>query len=80
MKTIKTTEEMSSHPGEKRAWEHKRASEHAFAREKPKTDWKNGLQICGEGTKSRKRPTPVVGKNPNGKYQLIYSICRRALR
>jgi hypothetical protein len=30
---------------------------------------KKGLQICGGGTKSRKRPTLVVGKKPNGQSQ-----------
>jgi FkbM family methyltransferase len=28
------------------------------------------LQICGAGIKSRKRPTPIVGKKSNGKYQM----------
>ena len=32
-------------------------------------DWKEDLQICGAGGKSRKRPTPGVGKKPNGKCQ-----------
>jgi len=40
-------------------------------REKPKTNWQNGLQICGEGSISRKRPTRVVGKNSNGKSQVM---------
>jgi len=38
-----------------------------FAREKPWADWKKRLQIRGAGGKSRKRPTLVVGKKPNGK-------------
>jgi hypothetical protein len=37
------------------------------AKEKRKADWKMGLQFFVEGTRSTKRPTPVVGKNPNGK-------------
>jgi hypothetical protein len=40
------------------------------AREIPRADWKRDLQICGEGRESRRRPTLVVGKKPNGKYQL----------
>jgi hypothetical protein len=34
---------------------------------------KKGLQICAEGSKSTKRPTLVVSKNPNGKsrFKLI---------
>jgi len=35
-------------------------------------DWKKDLQICGAGRKSRKRPTLVVGKKPNGECQLIW--------
>jgi hypothetical protein len=33
-------------------------------------DWKKGLQIRGEGTKSGKRPTLVVGRKSNGKSQM----------
>jgi len=36
-----------------------------------RADWKKDLQICVEGTRSRKRLTPVVGKKANGKYQII---------
>jgi hypothetical protein len=32
-------------------------------------DWKNKLQIQGEGRKSRKLPTPFVGMKPYGKCQ-----------
>jgi hypothetical protein len=39
-------------------------------REKPRTDWKKDLQTRGEGRDSRKRPTLVRGKKPNGKYQI----------
>jgi hypothetical protein len=53
----------------------KKASKHPSAREKPRTEWKNDLRICGAGRKSRKRPTLVVGKNPNGKFQLIQTKC-----
>jgi hypothetical protein len=41
------TEEMSSHPREKRAWEDKTATAHPRAREKSRADWKKDLQICG---------------------------------
>ena len=34
---------------------------------KPGADWKKDLQIRGAGRKSQKLPTPVVGRNPNGK-------------
>jgi len=34
-------------------------------------------QTCGEGRKSRKRPTLVVGKKPNGKSQVISDGLRR---
>jgi hypothetical protein len=74
MKTMETTDEVSSHPGGKGAWEDRRASEHPLAREKSRPDWENGLQICVEGTKSRKRLTPVVGKKSNGKSRIKFPI------
>jgi hypothetical protein len=40
------------------------------AREKPSVDLEKDLKTCGEGRKSRKRPTLVVGKKPNGKPQV----------
>jgi hypothetical protein len=61
---------VSSHPGEKGLGRTKRHRKTPSAREKPRTDWEKDLQICGAGGKSRKRPTLVVGKNPNGKSQL----------
>ena len=70
MKTTETTEEVSSHGVEKRVERHKCQRSAPCAREKPRADWKKDLQICGAGRKSRKRPTLVVGKKPNGKYQI----------
>jgi hypothetical protein len=70
VKTPENTEEVSSHPGEKGLGRTKRHRNTPSAREKPRTDCKNDLQICEAGRKSRKRPTLVVGKNPNGKSQL----------
>jgi hypothetical protein len=34
------------------------------------TGMEKDLQICGTGRESGKRPTPVVGKKPNGKSSL----------
>jgi hypothetical protein len=70
VKTPETTEEVSSHGVEKRAERHKCQRRAPFAREKLKADWENGLQICGAGRKSRRRPTLVMGKKPNGKSRL----------
>jgi hypothetical protein len=41
-----------------------------FAREKPRASCKSGLQIYEAATKSKKAPTLVVGKKPNGKSKL----------
>jgi hypothetical protein len=71
VKTPETTEEVSLHGVEKRVEGHKYQRSAPFAREKPRADRKKDLQICGAGRKSRKRPTLVVGKNPNGKSRLI---------
>src|ERR1700722_16603207 len=40
------------------------------AEEKRMADWQKALQICGKGTKSRKRRTLVVGKKSNGEYRI----------
>src|ERR1017187_2721711 len=56
--------------GEKGLGRTKRHRNTPSDREKPRTDWKNDLQICGPGRKSRKRPTLAGGKNPNRKSQL----------
>jgi hypothetical protein len=37
---------------------------------KPRAGWKNDLQICGAGGRSRKSPTPVVGMKSNGKSKV----------
>jgi hypothetical protein len=39
------------------------------AREKPTSDWENGLKTCGAVRELRKKPTLVVGKKSNGKYR-----------
>jgi len=43
----------------------------SLCQKKTEADWNKELQIRGAGRKSRKRPTLVVGKKSNGKYQLI---------
>jgi hypothetical protein len=45
-------------------------SEALLSPDKTGGDWKKDLQTCEAGRKSRKRPTPVVGKKPNGKCQI----------
>jgi hypothetical protein len=62
-------EEVSSHRVEKGAERHKGQRSVPDAREKPGLDWKIDLPTFGVGGKSQKRPTLVVGKKPNGKYQ-----------
>jgi hypothetical protein len=57
---------------EKRALETKKKLEHSCAREKRRSVWQKDLQICGAREKSREGPTLVVGKNPNGKSQVIH--------
>jgi hypothetical protein len=71
MKTTATTEAVSSPPEENEHWNTKWRRTTSCAGQKPVVDWKNELQIQGEGRKSRKLPTPVVGKKPYGKYQFI---------
>jgi hypothetical protein len=57
--------------GWKSVWQGTKSTETPpCAREKPRADWKKDLQTCCEGRKSKKRPTLVVGKKPNGKSQL----------
>jgi hypothetical protein len=70
VKTPENTEEVSFHPAENRLGRTERHRNTPSDREKPRADWKKGLQICGAGRKSRKRPALVVGKKPNGKNQL----------
>jgi hypothetical protein len=69
MKTMATTEEVSSHPAEKGHRSPKRHWNIPSAYESPKLDWEKGLQICESGEESQKRPTPVVGQKPYGKCQ-----------
>jgi len=49
MKTTATTEEVSSHPGEKERWEQKGHRNTLRVREKPRADLKMDLQINGAG-------------------------------
>jgi hypothetical protein len=74
MKTMETTEEVSSHGVEKRVKRRKCQRSAPFVREKPRMDWKKDLRIFGVGGKSRKRATLVVGKKPNGKSRLKTEI------
>ena len=67
MKTIETTEEVSSDGMEKCVERRNWRQIVTCAREKTRVDWKKSLQICGAGRKSRKSSTMVVGKKPNGK-------------
>jgi Regulator of chromosome condensation (RCC1) repeat len=67
--TPETTEQVSSHGVEKRFEGHQCQRIAPFAREQRTADWKNGLQTYGAGRESRKSPTLVVGKKPNGEYQ-----------
>jgi len=52
VKTTATTEEVSSHPGEKEHCIQKWRRNNSRAGKKPRADWKNGLQIRGAGRKS----------------------------
>jgi prepilin-type N-terminal cleavage/methylation domain-containing protein len=61
---------VSSPTGEKGQWSQKWQRNTPSVREKPRADRKKGLQICGEGTASRKMLMPVAGKKSNGKSQL----------
>jgi hypothetical protein len=70
MKTTETTVEVSSHGVKKRVKRRKSQLNTPCVREKSRADWKKALQICGVGRESRKRPTLVVGKKPNGKCRI----------
>jgi hypothetical protein len=70
MKIKETTEEVSSHPGGKGHWRRKKQRNTPSAREKSRAEWQKGLQMCGEGTESRKMLTLVVSKKSNGKSQI----------
>src|SRR5271155_2810696 len=69
MKTMATTEAVSSVGMEKRVERHICQRSAPVIREKPMVDWKMDLQYCGTGRKSGKHPTLVVGKKPYGKSQ-----------
>src|ERR1035437_4971412 len=73
MKTMETTEEVSSPRVEKRVKRRHWQQIEPCAREKPRVDWKKDLQVCGEGRESRKRSTLVVDKKPYGKCQITSS-------
>jgi hypothetical protein len=51
VKTTTIREEVSLHPGEKGQWIKKWHRNTSCAEEKPRSDWKNDLQICGTGRK-----------------------------
>ncbi|MGO8926831.1 MAG: hypothetical protein ACLQU3_08075 [Limisphaerales bacterium] len=51
MRTTETTEEVSSHPGEKKAWEHKKGSEHPLCQRKTE----GGLETWLANLWSRKK-------------------------
>jgi hypothetical protein len=70
MKTTATTEAVSSPPEENEQWHTKWRRNTTCAGQKPRVDWKNDLQTYEENRKSRKPPTPVVGKKPYGKSQI----------
>jgi len=72
MKTTATTEAVSSPPEENEQWHTKWRRNTTCAGQKPRVDWKNDLQTYEENRKSRKPPTPVVGKKPYGKSQFYY--------
>jgi hypothetical protein len=63
MKTMETTEEVSLRAVEKREERNKKHGNTPSAREKPKTTWQNGLQVCGEGSGPE---SPAVGGCPEG--------------
>jgi len=71
MKTTATTEAVSLPPEEKWHWIQQWRRNTTCAGQKPRSDWKNDLQIQGAGRKSRKPPTPFVGIKPYGKSQVI---------
>ena len=75
MKTMATMEELSSVGLEKREERRNWRQIVPCAREKPLANLKKTLQIRGAGRKSRKRPTPVMGKKPNGKSRLKCAGC-----
>jgi hypothetical protein len=78
VKTTATTEKVSSHGVEKCAERHKCQRRAPSARGKRRADHKTGSQIGGAGRILRKGSTPVVGKNPNGKCQVISFQCTSA--
>jgi hypothetical protein len=67
---METTEDVSSRGVGKRAERHK-SQRAPLCQRKIEAGLEKRLANLGEGRKSRKRPSPVVGKNPNGKDQLI---------
>ena len=66
-KTPETTKEVSPHGAER----HKGCRSAPFAREKRSTDWNKNLQICGAGTKIRKRPMCSWERIQMGNVNLI---------
>jgi hypothetical protein len=70
MKTMETTEEVSSDDPVKRVKRLKYQRSALVARGKRTADHKTGLQNCRTGRKSGKHPTLVVGQKPYGKSRL----------
>jgi hypothetical protein len=56
--------------GWKSVWKGTKGNKTPPVPEKKRVRTGKDLQTCGEGRKSRKGPTLVVGKKPNGKYQI----------
>jgi len=71
MKTMKNTEEVSSHPGENGRWEPKQSMKHPCSRESPARTGKKSLQICGAGRESPKINKKVHAvRGPETKWEI----------
>lgn len=63
MKTKETTEEVSSHPGEKGLEAQKRMETLPALKRNPRRTEEKGLQTHGNRAESRKMPTLIMGGN-----------------
>ena len=71
MKTMETTEEVSSHRVEKRVKRRNWQQIAPCAREKPRADWKKDLQICGEQEENHEKgPRRSWARNQMGNPSL----------
>jgi hypothetical protein len=73
MKTMATTEAVSSHPGENGRWESKQSTKHPCSSESPARTGKSSCKSVARAEnhkKSPKRFTLFVGQKPNGKSQI----------